>query len=94
MEADADVKPTDVQFSPADDKGGKADKTADIGAFKGHLSENRTTITGGTLNRFLVTAVIPLDDKVVAVYADCDWKRRDYWQQEFNALLASFRKAK
>ena len=94
VEADADVKPTDVQFSPADDKVGKADRPANIGAFKGHLSENHMTIKGSTLNRFLVIAVVALDDKVVAVYADCDWKRRDYWQQEFNALLATFRKAR
>jgi hypothetical protein len=95
VDAGVALKPEDVQLiSAAGGKGDKANKEADIGAFKGHLSKNRMTITGGTLDRFLVIAAVPLGDKVVAVYGNCDWKRRDYWEQEFNALLATFRKAK
>jgi hypothetical protein len=95
VDAGVALKPEDVQLLPAAaGKGDKANKPADVGAFKGHLSKNRMNITGGTLDRFLVIAAVPLGDKVVAVYGDCDWKRRDYWEQEFNALLATFRKAK
>jgi hypothetical protein len=96
VDAGVALKPEDVQLMPAaGGKGDKANKPAEIGTFKkGHLSKNRMNITGGTLDRFLVIAAVALGDKVVAVYGDCDWKRRDYWEQEFNALLATFRKAK
>ena len=88
-------KPEDVQLMPAaGGKGDRASKPADIGTFKGHLSKSRMSVTGGTLDRFVVIAAVQLADKVVAVYGDCDWKRREYWEQEFNALLASFRQGK
>jgi hypothetical protein len=76
-------------------KGEKLEGPADIGAFKnGYLSKNRMRVPAGTLDRFVVVAAVPLKERLLVVYSECDWKRRDYWEQEINALLDTFKRAK
>lgn len=74
-------------------KGEKLEGPANVGAVSGYVSKNRMRVPDGSLDRFVVVAAVPLAERLVVVYAECDWKRRDYWEQEFNALLDTFKKA-
>jgi hypothetical protein len=70
--------------------GAKKEGNANIGKAKGHVSKNRLKVAGGTAERFVLLATVPQGGQVVAICADCDWKRHDFWEQEFNALLEKF----
>src|SRR5262249_31024511 len=85
-----------VQLTVDVDKktGAKKEGEVNSGKRKGHVSKNRLQPKGGTAERFVLLATIPQGDQVVAVYADCNWKRRDFWEQEFNALLEKFESLK
>ena len=43
------------------------------------------------LERFLVMAVVNRPEGVLVLVGDCLWDRRDFWDQEFAALLKSFK---
>ncbi len=81
----------DLELNPIPDRqGGKQSGPAEIGKASGHLSKNRFQVAGGTLERFVMIAAVPLGEQVVAVYGECDWKRRDFWEQEINGVLEQF----
>jgi hypothetical protein len=48
-------------------------------------------VLGGTNERYLVLAVASRPDGVLALVCECLWERKDYWEQEFNAVLGSAR---
>src|SRR5262249_60188175 len=73
-----------------DKKGEKKEGDGPVGKANGHVSKNRLQPAGGTAERFVLMAVVPMDEQVVVIDADCDWKRRDFWEQEFNAILEKF----
>ncbi|MBI1914292.1 MAG: hypothetical protein HYS12_06080 [Planctomycetes bacterium] len=88
---DYGIDKKDVQLTvDLDKKGAKKEGNTRVGKATGHVSKNRLQPAGGTADRFVLLATVPQGDQVVAIYADCDWKRHDFWEQEFNALLEKF----
>lgn len=85
------IEKKDVQLTvDLDKKGEKKEGDGPVGKANGHVSKNRLQPAGGTAERFVLMAVVPMDEQVVVIDADCDWKRRDFWEQEFNAILEKF----
>jgi hypothetical protein len=81
----------DVQLTvDLDKKGEKKEGDGPVGKANGHVSKNRLQPAGGTAERFVLMAVVHQDEQNVVIDADCDWKRRDFWEQEFNAILEKF----
>lgn len=79
-----------TSLEPIKDKNGaEFDGTADIGTEHGHLSKLRMKNTED-LERYLLIAVVNRPEGVVALVGECLWDRRDFWDQEFQALLKTF----
>jgi hypothetical protein len=77
-------------LEPIKDKNGDFDRDAAIGAEPGHLSKLHVKNTED-LERFLLLAVVNRPEGVVVLIGDCLWERRDFWDQEFMALLKNFK---
>jgi hypothetical protein len=86
------MKPaSEFEFDPLDDaRGAKQDGEADVGKAKGWVSKNRLAVKGGTAERFLLLAVVGRPDQTVALWCECEYSRRNYWELEFAELLESF----
>jgi hypothetical protein len=79
-------------FTVTERQGAKQEKaSADIGKAKGYLSRNELKVPNGSLDRFVVVAAVPRDNQLVAIYGECEWERRDYWEQEILMLLEKFK---
>jgi hypothetical protein len=68
------------------DKDGDLDRKTDVGNRVGQIVQLRVK-NGETRQRYVLAAVLLLPDNVLAIVCECDWRRRDYWQQEFLTLL-------
>ena len=63
------------------------DSTTNIGGFRGHLFRLEVKKSADA-RKYVVMAVVNMESEgVLAVVCECDWARRDYWDQEFTALL-------
>lgn len=71
-------------------KGIEIDGPADIGTEHLYLSKLRMKNTSD-LERYVLLAVVNRPRGVVALLGDCSWERRDFWDQEFMALLKTFK---
>jgi hypothetical protein len=78
-----------VSLEPTADKGG-GERDADVGDVRGHLSRLHVKNDDG-LDRYALLAVVNRPEGVLVLTFDCDWSRRDFWEQEFRALLATFK---
>jgi len=76
----------DTELTVMNDKDGNLDRKTDIGNREGQVIQFRVK-NGETRQRYVLAAVIVLPDNVFAIVCECDWRRRDYWQQEFFTLL-------
>jgi hypothetical protein len=73
-------------------KGVEADRDANLGGLPGHLTKLQVTVEDSdSYNRFMILAVAPRPEGVLMFLGDCDWNRRDFWDQEFLPLLDSLR---
>jgi hypothetical protein len=87
------TKAENLTLTPLENRNGqKLDGPADLGKLKGHLSKNRLTTTGGTLDRFVVLAAVPGPEETIGVYCDAPFKRRDYWEQEIGQVIETLRR--
>jgi hypothetical protein len=80
-------------FEPIPDpKTGKPlqDGPAKIGQFDGYLSKLQLS-TGGENDRYVILGIVPGPKGTLAIFCECLWTRRDYWEQEFKELLANVR---
>jgi hypothetical protein len=73
-----------------DRHGAEIDGAADIGTEHGHLTKLHMKNTED-LERYLLIAVVNRPEGVVAVVSECLWERHDFWDQEFMALLKTFK---
>ncbi|HVS36256.1 MAG TPA: hypothetical protein VMS17_11865 [Gemmataceae bacterium] len=65
-----------------------------VGAFKGRISKFEAKKSADH-SKYVVLAVVRMDSgDALAVVCECGWERRDFWDQEFTALLAKLRPAR
>jgi hypothetical protein len=78
-------------IAPVKDKSGaEQGGDADVGAVQGHLSKLRVT-NDETRERYVLLAVVHQPKGVLVLMGDCDWGRRDFWEQEFLPLIQTLR---
>jgi hypothetical protein len=80
-----------VKIEPVKDK--KTDQplfSAEVGAFRGQVSKLRVKLDPDTVH-YGVLAVVNRPEGVLAIYCECKWDRRTYWEGEFKALLHTVR---
>jgi hypothetical protein len=41
--------------------------------------------------RFVLLAVVPQGDQILAIQGECDWKRRSLWERDFSRLVSTYR---
>jgi hypothetical protein len=68
-----------------DRNGADLDRDADLGLVRGHLAKLRVTFSENS-ERYVVLGVVDAEDAVLALVFECDWARRDFWEQEFTPL--------
>jgi hypothetical protein len=78
-----------VSAEPTTDKGG-GERAADVGDVRGHVSRLHVKNDDG-LDRYVVLAVVNRPEGVLVLLFECDWSRRDFWEQEFRPLMETFR---
>jgi hypothetical protein len=78
-----------VSAEPTTDKGGGS-RDADVGDVRGHLSRLHVKNDDG-LDRYALLGVVNRPEGVVVLMFECDWSRRDFWEQEFRPLLETFK---
>jgi hypothetical protein len=80
-----------TKIQPMKDKNGtEVDRNTEIGKVRGHLSKLLVQNTEDR-ERFMVLAVVNRPEAVVMLLADCQWDRRDFWDQEVMPVIESFK---
>jgi hypothetical protein len=82
-----------LTFTVVKEKGGASvDRDADLGSLSGHLAKLQVEAPdGGSYQRYMVLGVVPRPQGTLLLVGDCDWERRDFWEQEFTAVLNSLK---
>jgi hypothetical protein len=81
----------EAKFEPQPDP--KSSKV-DVGALRGQVSHLRIQLDVDN-ERYGVLAVAPLSgEKVLVIFCDCRFDRRDFWKQEFKAVIETVRRGK
>jgi hypothetical protein len=80
----------DTTMTVLSDKDGDMDRKQSVGDREGQITHFQVR-NGENRERYVLLAVVPLPEKIVAIHCECDLQRRDYWQQEFLTLVESFR---
>jgi hypothetical protein len=78
-----------VSVEPTTDKGG-GERDADVGDVRGHVSRLHVTVEDRQ-ERYVVLGVVNRPEGAVVLMFECDWSRRDFWEQEFRALMETFK---
>ena len=78
-----------VTVEPTTDKGGGS-RAADVGDVRGHVSRLHVKSDDG-LDRYVLLGVVNRPAGVVVLLFECDWSRRDFWEQELRPLMETFR---
>lgn len=76
----------------ADRKTGKPLPGKDVGSYHGEVQRLRLVLDADN-ERFAVLAVANQPQGVLAVWCECRWNRREYWEQEFRTVLRTVRPA-
>ena len=83
----------DAKIEPALDRpDGKPIVGKQVGAYPGQVDRLRL-ILGPDSEKFGLLAVARRPEGVLVVYAECNWDRHDYWEQEFKTFLETVRSA-
>jgi hypothetical protein len=78
-------------MAPLKDKSGaEEDRDTDIGDVRGHLTRLQVKNTEDR-ERYVVLGIVNRPEGVVVLMFDCNWTRRDFWEQEFTPLLKTLR---
>ncbi|MBY0525025.1 MAG: hypothetical protein K2R98_16590 [Gemmataceae bacterium] len=73
-----------------DEAGKPLEEDAAVGDQDGHVM--RLRLKGGKDgDRFLILAVVPGPQQVIAIQGECPWDKRGVWEHDFEALLRSLR---
>ncbi len=83
----------EVKIDPVTDrKSGRPSAGVEVGNLRGKWARLRIGL-GPDTQRFALLAVASLPKGVLALYAECRWERRDFWDQEFKDLIETVREA-
>ena len=80
--------PTTIE--PVADKSGARNGSVDVGNARGQVLKLHVK-NGPTRERFVMLAVVQRAEQVVAIQAECDWKRRIAWEREIQQVLGTLR---
>jgi hypothetical protein len=73
-----------------DKEGAEEDHDVDVGTVRGHVSKLQVKNTDDR-ERYVVLGIVNRPEGVVVLMFECNWTRRDFWDQEFTPLLMTFR---
>jgi hypothetical protein len=90
LEADGQAR---VTLTPVADKGTAAGERDDeVGVFHGRLLKLHVSAAdGGSLDRFMVLAVVCRPDANLVLLGNCEWQRRDFWEPEFLQVIGGLK---
>jgi hypothetical protein len=71
------------------DGDGAQDRDLPVGNTAGHVVKLHVR-NGQVRERFLVLAVVRQPTQVIAIQCECDWKRRSFWEADFQQVLRTF----
>jgi hypothetical protein len=71
-------------------KGSAREGPADVGAARGYLAPLRVK-NSPSRELYVELATVLLGDGVLVIQCECLWPRREFWRQEFAALLGTLR---
>jgi hypothetical protein len=81
-----------VTYEAIKEKGGaEADRDTDLGALRGHLTKLQVLGPDDGFERYMVLGVAQRAEGTLMLLGDCEWSRRDFWEPEFAAILASLK---
>ncbi len=81
-------------LDPVTDKGlNNTDADVKVGGFDGHVVKFEAKQSADQ-SKYVVLEVVKMDEGVLAVACESAWDRRDFWDQEFTALLARLKPGK
>ena len=84
----------DCTIDDADPKAVGEDRPPDrVGNKVGRIVKLHLT-NPDALERFVYLAVVHQPDQVLALQCECDWRRKVYWEVNFNQLVREFRVGK
>jgi hypothetical protein len=90
---DGENYPDTVLAAVTDKEGHDVSRDGPVGMAPGHLAKLHVT-NGENRERYVVLGIVSRPEGVVVLKCDCDWQRRDFWEQEFTALIGTFRLVK
>ncbi|MFL5244500.1 MAG: BRcat domain-containing protein [Gemmataceae bacterium] len=82
-----------TQLEAIEEDHGGIDHETNLGDMPGWVKTVRMK-NSETRERFVLLAIAPLDDQMLAIIGECDWQRRAFWEQEFEDLLRNFERKK
>jgi hypothetical protein len=82
-----------LELKPLEGRDGKPlVSEREFGKVKGFVSKNQLTVTGGTTaDRFVLLVAVPRGESTIGIILDSRLKLRDFWEQEFAAVLEGFK---
>jgi len=80
----------DTTLEVLTDKDGDLDRKSEVGNREGQIIHLKV-INGDNRKRFALLAVVLLPQNTLVFVGECDFQRRDYWEQEFLPLLNEIR---
>jgi hypothetical protein len=81
-----------LKVEPVKRKNGKPIVGVEVGALRGEWSKLQLKLDEEN-SHFGLLAVVTQPKGVLAIFCECDWKRRDFWDQEFKALVETVRRS-
>jgi hypothetical protein len=90
---DGENYPDTVLAAVMDKEGHDVSRDGPVGMAPGHLAKLHVT-NGENRERYVVLGIVSRPEGIVVLKGDCDWQRRDFWEQEFTALIGTFRLVK
>ncbi len=81
-----------LQLTPIKETGAVADnQDGRVGALEGRWLKLHLAADEGTLDRYILMAVIQRPEGTLVLRGNCDWQRRDFWEPEFLQVIATLK---
>src|SRR5205085_920966 len=84
----------DITAEPIKDKAGVAGKDVSVNGFTMHRTRLELRAGEDAPFKYMDMAVARVGGGTIVLAGECKWDKRDYWDQEFTALLGSVQATK